>query len=63
MDKILSIISLFSVVWSNILLIELIEIGATEYFSGLPGSNGGRRTLVARCSARSKVQKSQAAFQ
>lgn len=59
-DKILSIISLFSVVWSNILL---IEIGATEYFSGLPGSNGGRRTLVARCSERSKVQKSQAAFQ
>lgn len=43
MDKVLSIISLFSVVWSNILL---IKIGDAEYFRGLPGSIGGCRTLL-----------------
>lgn len=43
MDKVLSIFSLLSVVWSNILLYTILD---HEYFTGLPGSIEGRRMLV-----------------
>ncbi|MDE6531851.1 MAG: hypothetical protein K2K96_13935 [Lachnospiraceae bacterium] len=43
MDKVLSIFSLLSVIWSNILLFTILD---HEYFTGLPGTIEGRRMLV-----------------
>ena len=44
MDKVLSIFSLLSVIWSNILLNEIMRI---KYFHGGPGTIEGNRLLVA----------------
>lgn len=43
MDRILSILSVFSVIWSNILLFAISD---NEYFKGYPGSPGCRRALI-----------------
>lgn len=43
MDKVLSIFSLLSVIWSNILLFIILD---NEYVFGLPGTIEGRRMLV-----------------
>lgn len=43
MDKVLSISSLLSVIWSNILITIILD---REYFHGLPGTSGGYRMLV-----------------
>lgn len=43
MDKVLSIFSIFSVLWSNLLL---TAITSNEYFTGYPGSAECRRMLI-----------------
>lgn len=43
MDKILSIVSLFSVIWSNALIYVIVD---NEYFTGYPGSIESRRMLT-----------------
>ena len=43
MDKILSIVSLFSVIWSNALIYAIVD---NEYFTGYPGSIESRRMLT-----------------
>lgn len=43
MDKVLSIFSLLSVFWSNILIVIILD---REYFTGLPGTIESRRMLT-----------------
>lgn len=43
MDRILSIVSVFSVIWSNVLLSVISD---NEYFKGYPGTPGCRRLLI-----------------